>query len=237
MLLVLEHSSAVQCVSRTPCSPAEPHSEAPVHVAKRTKVVPEDDELEEGELRSDEEDESTEDDDDGGGDENKVPESHHDEEELHSSVLDAPVDCANTNEAVSVNITSGTEEMMVVSGGVDGQDRTETFMGDGGSLCEDSKTADSPHDCQQNIPEPPDEDKNGAKHDEDGKTDSQHDFGQTCESSVCDRSDASEIEGQENTQSSVSRENTNIYSNETHVDADSASIGAENPHVYISEDH
>ncbi|XP_048034118.1 box C/D snoRNA protein 1 [Megalobrama amblycephala] len=219
-----EHSSAVQCVSRAPCSPAEPHSEAPVHVAKRTKVVPEDDELEDGELRSDEEDESAEDDDDAG-DENKVPVSHHDddsdEEELHNSVLDAPVDCANTNEAVSVNIPSGTEKMMVVSGDV--QDSTETFIDDGSSLCEGSKIAVSPHDCQQNIPELSDEDKNGdngAKHDKDGKTDSQHDCVDKTQSSLCDRSDASEIEGQENTQTSASRENTNIYSNETHVDAD-----------------
>lgn len=223
MLLIPERSSSVQCValssvSRTPCSPAEPHSEAPVHVAKRPKVVPEDDELEDGELRSDEEDESAEDND--GVNENKEPVSHYDddddsdEEELHNSVLDTPVNGANTNEAVSASIASGTAEMMVVSGDGGGQDSTETLVDDGSSLCEGSKIAVSPHDCQQNIPELPDEDKNGdsgAKHDKEGKTDSQHDFSQTCvdktQSSLCDRSDASKIEGHENTQTSVSREN------------------------------
>lgn len=188
-----ERSGAAQCVSSAPCSPAEPRPEAPVHVAKRPKVVPEDDELEDGELRSDEEDGSAEDDDGVDGEpENKVPVKHHDddddgdEEELHNRVLDAG---ANPNRA---------EEVMVVSG-------AETLTDGGRSLGEA---------ISQNVPGLPDEEKSGdsgAKHDTEGKIDAPHDFSQTCVSSSCDQSEG---------HSSVSRETPNISSSESHVCAD-----------------
>ncbi len=176
-----------------------------MHVAKKPKVS-EDDELEEGEIRSEEEDGSTEDDDGVNDDtEKKIPVMHHeddeeddsDEEELqgnqnlevemkdcppHSSVQDAQVDDGNQNKEVSVNITSKTEEMMMVSQGPEEADNTETFTDDGRSLCEDDKFDVSPHECQKNINSNaglPEDDgvqekngNNGANHDKEGQTDS-----------------------------------------------------------------
>ncbi|XP_056089254.1 box C/D snoRNA protein 1 [Rhinichthys klamathensis goyatoka] len=123
-------------------SPDKPRSE----VSKRPKVVPEDEELEDGELRSDQEEDNTEDDEGNLPEtESKVPVTHHeddegDEEELHSSVLEA-----KTN-----------HEMMKVSGDDDdGQDCTD----------EDNKSSVS-----QNLPGLPDENINGdgvAQHETD----------------------------------------------------------------------
>lgn len=130
--LFLERSNVVQCVAsanvtRTSCSLAEPRSEALVHVAKKPKVS-EDDELEDGEIQREEEDGNTEDDDGVSGDtENGLPAMHpdrnddSDEEEVemkncsHNSVQDAQADDGNQNKVVSVNITSKTEEIMMVS--------------------------------------------------------------------------------------------------------------------------
>ncbi|XP_058620246.1 uncharacterized protein znhit6 [Onychostoma macrolepis] len=237
-----ERPSAVQSiasvtVTRTSCSPAETLSEALVRVAKKPKVS-EDDELEEGEIRSEEEDGSTEDDDGVNDDtEKKIPVLHHEdddseeeEEELqenqnlevemkdcppHDSVQDAQVDDGNQNKEDSVNITSKTEEMMMVSQGPEEADNTETFTDDGRSLCEDDKFDISPHECQKNINSNaglPEDDgvqekngDNGANHDEEGQTDSCIAEGQ---SSPCEQSGTIQIEGQENTHV----ENTDVYS-------------------------
>ncbi|XP_077074773.1 box C/D snoRNA protein 1 [Siphateles boraxobius] len=160
--------------ARVSSSPDKPRSE----VAKRPRVVPEDEELEDGELRSDQEEENTEDDDGNLAEtESKVPVTPHDddgdEEELHNSVLE--------------DKTSQNQETMMVSGDVDGQVCTETFTDEGNTVS-----------VSQNVPELPEEnikDDSRAKH----EIGAQHDFSQTCidESSSCDRSDASETEGQE----------------------------------------
>lgn len=215
-------------VTRTSCSPAETLSEALVHVAKKPKAS-EDDELEEGEIRSEEEDGSTEDEDDDT--EKKIPvmqddeEDDSDEEELQgnqnlevemkdcpplSSVQDAQVDDGNQNKEVSVNITSKTEEIMV-SQGPEEADNTETFTDDG----KDDTFDVSPHECQKITNSScglPEDDgaiekngHNGANHDKEGPTD-------TCitnsQSSPCEQSETSQIEGQEN----MHGENTDVYS-------------------------
>lgn len=162
--------------------PDKPHSE----VSKRPKLVPEDDELEDGELRSDQEEDEDEDDDGNLAEtESKAPVTHHDE--LHNSVLEAK--------------TNQNQDIIMLSGDVDGQ----SSVTDEGNV----------FSVSQNVPGLPDEIKNDdsrAKR----EIDAQRDFSQTCidksQSSSCDRSDASETEGQENT--------SNIYSNESHICAD-----------------
>uniref|UniRef100_A0A671Q740 Dentin sialophosphoprotein-like n=1 Tax=Sinocyclocheilus anshuiensis TaxID=1608454 RepID=A0A671Q740_9TELE len=187
-----ERSNVVQgvasaSVTRTSCSLAEPRSEALVHVAKKPKVS-EDDELEDGEIRSEGEDGNTEDDD--GDAENKLPAMHpdgnddSDEEEVemkdcpHNSVQDAQEDDGNQNKVVSVNITSKTEEIMMVSQGPEEADSTETVTGDARRLCAEDKLEKNIH-SNAGLPEDHGvQDKNcdnGAMHDEDGKTDTQHD--------------------------------------------------------------
>uniref|UniRef100_A0A673GSS3 Box C/D snoRNA protein 1 n=1 Tax=Sinocyclocheilus rhinocerous TaxID=307959 RepID=A0A673GSS3_9TELE len=187
-----ERSNVVQgvasaSVTRTSCSLAEPRSEALVHVPKKPKVS-EDDELEDGEIRSEEEDGNTEDDD--GDAENKRPAMHpdgnddRDEEEVemkdctHNSVQDAREDDWNQNKVVSVNITSKTEEIMMVSQGPEEADSTETVTGDARRLCADDKLEKNIH-SNAGLPEDHGvQDKNcdnGAMHDEDGKSDTQHD--------------------------------------------------------------
>uniref|UniRef100_A0A672PWU5 Box C/D snoRNA protein 1-like n=1 Tax=Sinocyclocheilus grahami TaxID=75366 RepID=A0A672PWU5_SINGR len=174
-------------VTRTSCSLAEPHSEALVHVPKKPKVS-EDDELEDGEIRSEGEDGNTEDDD--GDAENKLPAMHpdgnddRDEEEVemkdcpHNSVQDAREDDGNQNKVVSVNITSKTEEIMMVSQGPEEADSTETVTADARRLCADDKLEENIH-SNAGLPEDHGvQDKNcdnGAMHDKDGKTDTQHD--------------------------------------------------------------
>ncbi|XP_016298814.1 box C/D snoRNA protein 1 isoform X2 [Sinocyclocheilus anshuiensis] len=199
---ISERPSAVQSIAsanitRTSCSPTGPRPEALVHVAKKPKVS-EDDELEEGEIRSDEED----DDDDGVNNdtEKKIPVMHDDEDDdsdeevlqgnpnlevemkdcpPHNSVQDTQVDDGNQNKEVSVNITSKTEEIMMVSQGPEEADSTQTFTDDGRSLCEDDTFDISPHECQKNIDSSaglPEDDgvqeKNGANYDKEGQTDS-----------------------------------------------------------------
>ncbi|KAK2886121.1 hypothetical protein Q8A67_016958 [Cirrhinus molitorella] len=143
----LERSSAAQGiasanVTRTSCSPAEAQSEHLVHVVKKPKVS-EDAELEDGELPSEDEDGSTEDDDAVNDDtEKKTPAVHHDEDEdddtdeeelqenenLKVKMKDSTqVDDGNQSKVDSVNITSKTEETMMVF-----QDpEAETFTDDG----------------------------------------------------------------------------------------------------------
>ncbi|KAL0157509.1 hypothetical protein M9458_045585, partial [Cirrhinus mrigala] len=162
-------------ISRTSGSPAEAQSEALVHVAKKPKISV-DDELEDGELRSEEEDESTEDEDAvNDNTEKKIPVMHHnddedetdddddsDKEELqenkslevemkdcppHNNVQDAQVDDGNQNKVIPVNITSKIEEDMTVS-----QDPEEAHNTDDGKIqCEDSKLDVSPPTRQENI--------------------------------------------------------------------------------------
>ncbi|XP_039508689.1 box C/D snoRNA protein 1 isoform X2 [Pimephales promelas] len=114
-------------------SPVKPHSE----VSKRPTVVPEDEELEDGELRSDQEEDGAEDDEGNLPEtESKVPVTHHEdddgeEEELHSSVLEA-----KTNH----------ETMKVCGDDDDGQDCTDI---------------DNESSVSQNVPGLPDENRNG----------------------------------------------------------------------------
>uniref|UniRef100_A0A9J8DD00 Box C/D snoRNA protein 1 n=1 Tax=Cyprinus carpio carpio TaxID=630221 RepID=A0A9J8DD00_CYPCA len=189
-----ERPRAVQSIAsaRTSCPPAEPRSEALVHVAKKPKVS-EDKELEEGEIRSDEED-----DDVSNDTEKKRPVMHDDDEdddsdeelqgnqnlevETHNSVQDTQVDDGNQIEEVSVSLTSKTEEMMTVSQGPEEADSTQTFTDDGRRLCEDEKFDISSHECQKNIDSSaglPEDDgvreknaDNAANYDKGGQTDS-----------------------------------------------------------------
>lgn len=174
-----ERPRAVQSIAsaRMSCPPAEPRSEALVHVAKKPKVS-EDKELEEGEIRSDEEDDGVsndtekkrpvmhddEDDEDDDSDE-ELQGNQNLEVETHNSVQDTQVDDGNQNEEVSVSLTSKTEEMMTVSQGP-----------------EDEKFDISSHECQKNIDSSaglPEDDgvrekngDNGANYDKEGQTDS-----------------------------------------------------------------
>ncbi|XP_051515099.1 uncharacterized protein znhit6 [Myxocyprinus asiaticus] len=92
----LEHSNTAQRVadiSRTSATKADPHSETFVHVAKRSKIISDDDELEDGEIQS-EEDGSDKEHNGVNSDlkktENKAPETYqdagsHDDDEDHNS--------------------------------------------------------------------------------------------------------------------------------------------------------
>ncbi|KAK7132878.1 hypothetical protein R3I93_019201 [Phoxinus phoxinus] len=117
-------------------SPDTPRSE----VAKRPKVVPEDEELEDGELRSDQEEENTEDADGNLAEaESKVPVTH-DEDDDEEDVLEA-----KTHQNL--------EMMMMVSADADGQ----TVTGN-----------DNKFSVSQNVPGLTDENTSGdreAKHD------------------------------------------------------------------------
>lgn len=199
-VLILERPRAVHSIAsaRTSCSPAEPRSEALVHVAKKPKVS-EDKELEEGEIRSDEEDDGVsndtekkrpvmhddEDDEDDDSDE-ELQGNQNLEVETHNSVQDTQVDDGNQNEEVSVSLTSKTEEMMTVSQGP-----------------EDEKFDISSHECQKNIDSsaglPEDDDgvrekngDNGANYDKEEQTDSCIAKGQ---SSPCEHSGQEDMHG------------------------------------------
>ncbi|RXN11994.1 box C D snoRNA 1 [Labeo rohita] len=231
-----ERSSAAQDVSsgnisRTSCSSAKTQSEALVHVAKKPKIS-EDDELEDGELRSEEEDESTEDEDVVNDDtEKKIPVMHEDEDETddeelqgnenlevemkdcppHNNVEDAQVDDGNQNKVDSVNITSKTEDM-TVSQDPEEAHNNETLTNDDRSQCEDIKLDVSPHGCQENIISHAGLPEDDGVQDKNAERDANHDQeGKFIMSSSCERSDTSQIKGQEN----VLEENTNVYLNES----------------------
>ncbi|CAM4674074.1 unnamed protein product [Leuciscus chuanchicus] len=139
-------------------------------VSKRPKVVPEDEELEDGEVRSDQEEEDTEGDDGNLAEtESKVTVTHHDDDD------DGGEEEAKTNQK---------QEMMMVSGDVDGQDCTETFS--------DSQNVPGlPHE-NRNV-------DSVAQQEMEAQHDSSQTCVDGGQSSSRDPSDAGETEGQKNT--------------------------------------
>ncbi len=201
--LLLERPSAVRSVAsvtvtRTSCSPAETLSEALVHVAKKPKTSEEDD-LEEGEIRSEEEDDDTEkktpvmqdDEEDDSDEEEQNLEVEMKDRPPRSSVQDAQGDDGNQNKEVLVNITSKTEEVMVSQG------PEEAFTDDGKDV--------SPHECQKIINSSSGLPEDDGVREKEGPADSCITYSQ---SSPCEQSETSQIEGQEN----MHGDNTDVYS-------------------------
>ncbi|XDV46677.1 hypothetical protein PO909_014519 [Leuciscus waleckii] len=140
-------------------------------VSKRPKVVPEDEELEDGEVRSDQEEEDTEGDDGNLAEtESKVTVTHHDDDDD-----DGGEEEAKTNQK---------QEMMMVSGDVDGQDCTETFS--------DSQNVPGLPDENRNV-------DSVAQQEMEAQHDSSQTCVDGGQSSSRDPSDAGETEGQKNT--------------------------------------
>ncbi len=165
-----------------------------MHVAKKPKTS-EDDDLEEGEIRSEEEDDDTE---------KKIPvmQDDSDEEEQNlevemkdrpprSSVQDAQGDDGNQNKEVLVNIISKTEEVMVSQGPEE-------------AVTDDGKDVSS-HECQKIINSSSGLPEDDGVREKEGPTDSCITYSQ---SSPCEQSETSQIEGQEN----MHGDNTDVYS-------------------------
>ncbi|XP_065125151.1 uncharacterized protein znhit6 isoform X2 [Paramisgurnus dabryanus] len=232
-------------------------SKTSAHVEKKTKVISDADELEDGEIRSEED--GSDDDDDGDITDKTAPESHQEaggrddddepDEEKTEGCIDSldlhmkmqskdrlPHDCDPDIQmdfghgSTSVSIDSRTEESLTVSHVLEdagGRDPTETLS----SISQ-----------QTLLP------RNDCIHDRDFKNvDGSR---QTCtvesDGVTCAHISASVNEGQENTRTNLHGDDTNIYASVSHVCADSKiinqhyihdSIAAENLDVSANKHH
>ncbi|XP_059382937.1 box C/D snoRNA protein 1 [Carassius carassius] len=187
-------SAASASISRASCFPAEPRSDALVHVAKKPKVS-EDEELEEGEIRSDEEDEAVTD--------KKRAAMHDDEDDASDEEgnqnLEAKMkDCPPQHSVQDTQRDKErTEETMKVSQAPGEDDRTQTFTDEGRSQCEDETLDEGQENIDSSAGLPEDDgvqEKNGDNYDKEGQTDS-------CMA-----------RGQSSSQGNMHGENTAVYS-------------------------
>ncbi|XP_026054864.1 putative box C/D snoRNA protein SPCC613.07 [Carassius auratus] len=181
-------SAASASISRSSCSPAEPRSDALLHVAKKPRVS-EDEELEEGEIRSDEEDEAVTD---------KKRAAVHEEEEDESDEEAEMKDCPPQHSVQDTQRDKErTEETMEVSQAPGEDDHTQSFTDEGRSQCEDETSDVPPHEGQENI------DSSAGLPEDDGVQERNDKEGQT---------DSCMARGQSSSQGNVHGENTAVYS-------------------------